>query len=250
MLFPQTLKHQRNWNQQSFDDQWYDRGVRTYQATKYRKGACENCGAMSHKTKDCMERPRRKGAKLTNMNIAPDEKIQHLELSYEGKRDRYNGYDPAMYAEVIDMYDRLEEKKLEKQRDEERQRLQERQRKAEQGEYVSTTAEDDAKIDDSAQQSFNKVEKRVRSAGGGATMSVRNLRIREDTAKYLLNLDTDSAYYDPKTRSMREDPTPHIDPSQKTFAGENAIRQTGETEHLAQLHKCVPTSLRLKVAVD
>ncbi|KAF4714599.1 mRNA splicing protein, partial [Perkinsus olseni] len=34
----------------------------------------------------------------------------------------------------------------------------------------------------------------------------RNLRIREDTAKYLLNLDPNSAYYDPKSRSMREDP--------------------------------------------
>ena len=33
---------------------------------------------------------------------------------------------------------------------------------------------------------------------GGAKMSVRNLRIREDTAKYLLNLDVNSAYYDPK----------------------------------------------------
>ena len=38
------------------------------------------------------------------------------------------------------------------------------------------------------------------------TVSVRNLRIREDTAKYLRNLDADSAYYDPKTRSMRENP--------------------------------------------
>ncbi len=39
---------------------------------------------------------------------------------------------------------------------------------------------------------FAKVEKRVRTAGGGSTGSVRNLRIREDTAKYLLNLDTNS----------------------------------------------------------
>ena len=36
--------------------------------------------------------------------------------------------------------------------------------------------------------------------------TVRNLRIREDTAKYLYNLDPNSAYYDPKTRSMRENP--------------------------------------------
>lgn len=48
----------------------------------------------------------------------------------------------------------------------------------------------------------------MRTTGGGASGSVRNLRIREDTAKYLLNLDPDSAYYDPKSRSMREDPNP------------------------------------------
>ena len=54
-----------------------------------------------------------------------------------------------------------------------------------------------------------QVEKRLRTTGGGATGSVRNLRIREDTAKYLLNLDVNSAHYDPKTRSMRADPLPH-----------------------------------------
>ncbi len=37
-------------------------------------------------------------------------------------------------------------------------------------------------------------------------ITVRNLRIREDTAKYLFNLDVNSAHYDPKTRSMRENP--------------------------------------------
>lgn len=45
----------------------------------------------------------------------------------------------------------------------------------------------------------------------------RNLRIREDTAKYLLNLNPDSAYYDPKTRSMREDPRPDSDAGDKFF---------------------------------
>ena len=45
----------------------------------------------------------------------------------------------------------------------------------------------------------------------------RNLRIREDTAKYLLNLDVNSAHYDPKTRSMREDPLPDADPNEKFY---------------------------------
>jgi hypothetical protein len=56
---------------------------------------------------------------------------------------------------------------------------------------------------------FGEVKKRVRTTAGGSTGSVRNLRIREDTAKYLLNLDTNSAHYDPKSRSMREDPNPN-----------------------------------------
>jgi pre-mRNA-processing factor SLU7 len=234
-----TLRHQRNWNQASFDDHhWYDRGAKTHQATRFRKGACSNCGALTHASKHCTERPRHKGAKLTSKGIAPDEKIQSFELSYDGKRDRYNGFDPATYKEVMDWYDRIEQKKREKALQQERERVQAEQRRvAENGSATSAADADDAKIDDSAQQSFDKVEKRVRSAGGGATMSVRNLRIREDTAKYLLNLDTDSAYYDPKTRAMREDPTPHIDPSQKGFAGENAIRGTGETEYLAKLHR-------------
>lgn len=46
--------------------------------------------------------------------------------------------------------------------------------------------------------------------------TVRNLRIREDTAKYLYNLDPNSAWYDPKTRAMRENPfkNSNLDPSQ------------------------------------
>lgn len=70
-----------------------------------------------------------------------------------------------------------------------------------------------------ASPAFGEVKKRVRTTAGGSTGSVRNLRIREDTAKYLLNLDTNSAHYDPKSRSMREDPNPN-----KVLAGA-ALRQ-------------------------
>ena len=40
--------------------------------------------------------------------------------------------------------------------------------------------------------------------------TTRNLRIREDTAKYLLNLEANSAHYDPKSRSMLENPNPYF----------------------------------------
>lgn len=75
---------------------------------------------------------------------------------------------------------------------------------------------------------FDKVEKRVNTVAGGSTGSVRNLRIREDTAKYLLNLDLDSAYYDPKSRSMREDPNPDKPAQDKYYFGDNFIRSNGQ----------------------
>ncbi len=69
--------------------------------------------------------------------------------------------------------------------------------------------------------------------GTAVKMTVRNLRIREDTAKYLRNLDPNSAFYDPKTRSMRDDPTPHIPKAEKSYAGDNFIRGGGGTTDMA-----------------
>lgn len=58
-------------------------GVTTKIATKFRKGACENCGSMTHKKKDCFERPRKIGAQFTGEDIAPDEHIpDELRQSY------------------------------------------------------------------------------------------------------------------------------------------------------------------------
>ena len=55
-----SLKHQRpqEEKQQTFSaiGEWYKRGVdEGKRATKFRKGACENCGSMTHKKKDCLE---------------------------------------------------------------------------------------------------------------------------------------------------------------------------------------------------
>ena len=47
---------------------------------------------MTHTEKDCFYPPRKRGAWKTNKDIKPDEYINpELHLSYEGKRDRWNG---------------------------------------------------------------------------------------------------------------------------------------------------------------
>ncbi len=43
-------------------------------------------------------------------------------------------------------------------------------------------------------------------------------------AKYLRNLDPNSAYYDPKTRAMRENPLPGAGPDEVAYAGDNVLR--------------------------
>ena len=230
-----TLKHQRNWKKEVEDaeeakeaakgkDQWYQRGKKTFQATKYRKGACANCGAMTHKTKDCLERPRAKGAKWTNKNIAADEHIAEVRLGYDGKRDRWNGYDARDFAKVQQRYEKIESAKQEEAK---KRELEEKFKDEGGGEG---DGEGEFLLKDEEEAGFNKVEKRVRTTAGGATGSVRNLRIREDTAKYLLNLDVNSAHYDPKSRSMRADPNPDLPDSEKNFRGDAHLLREGEVQ--------------------
>mmetsp|Transcript_2999 Transcript_2999/g.5896 ORF Transcript_2999/g.5896 Transcript_2999/m.5896 type:complete len:553 (+) Transcript_2999:206-1864(+) len=238
-----SLKHQQNWNEKKTGDRnWYERGAKVFQADKYRKGACENCGSMTHKKKDCLERPRTKGAKWTGEEIAADDKIQRLALDFEGKRDRWNGYDAAEYAKVMSRFEQVETLKVQLQKEKELEKKFRKQQKKQNAEEEQEDVEaeeededDDEKVNESEQADFGKVSKRVRTAGGGASGTVRNLRIREDTAKYLRNLDLSSAHYDPKTRSMREDPTPNIPVEEKFYAGDNFVRYSGDTQTLNQL---------------
>jgi hypothetical protein len=172
------LEHQRLQKQEQ-DSKWYDRGKKLAPAaTKFRKGACENCGAMTHKKKDCLSRPRKAGAKWTGKNIEADELVQDVQLGFDAKRDRWNGYDAEDYNAVIEEYNTLEALK----------------KKAKE-------AVDDGEKDDDNEDEGDKYDAETDMGRKQAT-STRNLRLREDTAKYLLNLDLDSAKYDPKTRSM------------------------------------------------
>ena len=84
---------------------------------------------------------------------------------------------------------------------------------------------------------FTNIKRAVRAPGGGASGTVRNLRLREDTAKYLRNLDVDSAYYDPKTRSMRENPTPNADPADNFFRGDNVHRMDGQVVEFERMNR-------------
>lgn len=250
-----SLKHQKkpvdpNATKAGLND-WYKRGLPSGSSAesavpnkKFRKGACENCGSISHKTKECLERPRKKGAKQLGKTLAHDEEIQDVQgLDYSAKRDRWNGYDPSEHQKVIEEFEAIEE---------ERRRLKEEQidnqtssdlkhaKKLAQKSKEKSNADDDFSSDDSDDSDDEKYADKADAVGQKVDtdkrITIRNLRIREDRAKYLYNLDVDSAYYDPKTRTMREAPNPNIRPEEAEYAGDNFVRsQGGEAGDLANV---------------
>ncbi|OAL24961.1 hypothetical protein AYO20_10564 [Fonsecaea nubica] len=158
---------------------WYDRGKKQGPAaTKFRKGACENCGAMTHKTKECLSRPRKQGARWTGKDIQADEVVEDVQLGWDAKRDRWNGYDSREYNAVVREYEELEAIKR-----------------------AAAGQKEDGNDSVTPDLSDTRYGEET-DMGRSQPTSTRQLRLREDTANYLKNLDLDSARYDPKTRSM------------------------------------------------
>lgn len=126
-----------------------------------------------------MDRPRKIGAKWTSKNIAPDEKIETFELDYDGKRDRWNGYDAATYAQVIERYEARDEARRKYLKEQQLKQLDEKNNSqnkdgdSDDEKLEDALKVDEAKVDESKQMDFAKVEKRVRTTGGGSTGTVR-----------------------------------------------------------------------------
>jgi pre-mRNA-processing factor SLU7 len=206
------LEHQRLSKESKEQSRWYDRGKKQGPAaTKYRKGACENCGAMTHKTKECLSRPRAKGAKWTGKDIQADEVVQDVKLGWDAKRDRWNGYDASEYRQVVEDFEELENLKKQARGD----------KLLENGEK-----EDDEEAKYAEESDMGRQQ----------STATRNLRLREDTAKYLLNLDLESAKYDPKTRSM-VDAGAQIDQASALVAEDNFMRVSGDAAEFEKAQK-------------
>ncbi|KAI1137465.1 Pre-mRNA splicing Prp18-interacting factor-domain-containing protein [Hypoxylon sp. FL0543] len=211
------LEHQRLHKTKDDQSKWYDRGKKLGPAaTKYRKGACENCGAMTHKAKDCLSRPRAKGARWTGKDIQADEVIQDVELGWDAKRDRWNGYDPKEYRRVVERYNQMDELRAQ----------------------LAGPKDKEDGDGDGEEETKDAGEKYAEESDMGRHQSTatRQLRIREDTAKYLLNLDLESAKYDPKTRTM-VDAGATSDKAAALFAEEGFLRASGDAAEFERAQK-------------
>jgi pre-mRNA-processing factor SLU7 len=218
------LQHQRLQNATTDQSKWYDRGKRLGPAaTKYRKGACENCGAITHKTKDCLSRPRVKGARWTGKDIQADEVVEDVELGWDAKRDRWNGYDATEYRVVVEEYEQLENL---------RKRV---KREGGNGKKLFGEDGEEATLEEGDEGEEGKYAEEF-DMGRYQSTATRNLRLREDTAKYLVNLDLDSAKYDPKTRSM-VDMGAQADQAAALVAEDNFMKASGDAQAFEKAQK-------------
>lgn len=185
----------------------------------------------------------------------------HGKESYDSKRDAYHGYDINM-RKLEDKFSKREAMRRKIRNDQSQTNdtnMKQDEKEVEENKIKmnkTPNSDSDSDYDDSNDDSDDEfvqrdedakvhVSRTARQGGvGGQQMKItaRNLRIREDTAKYLWNLDPHSAHYDPKSRSMRDNPhydgnvhdKNNKDPSEVPFAGDNFSRISGEAVKLAR----------------
>jgi len=208
---------------------------------KYDDGATETNIKMK-KSERSAKNPRIKITNSGNRSFQVDHAL-HGKETYDSKRDKYHGFEVQHHQERV--------REMHAERDAIRRKIRaaESQKEGkEKGDKASGSDTDSDYDSDAGTDSEDEFVQKdsdakvhtsrlARQGGvGGAQMKVtaRNLRIREDTAKYLRNLDPNSAYYDPKSRSLRDNPNPEADPSELQFAGDNFARISGDAVGLAQ----------------
>jgi pre-mRNA-processing factor SLU7 len=225
------------------------------QVYKFRKGACENCGSMTHKLKECCERPRKRGARFTGKDFKPDEYIYEVPLDYEGKRDRWNGYDPDSYKKLVYEFKRYEEEKKRIKLEQIGEIEDERERKKilrDEDLNESLSSEDENKLlnpEVDAQFTEEEVNEYIEALKKDPKnkhfdfdkyskeelykfATSKSLNIGDDYSKYLLSLSLESAYYCPKSRSMRENPLAGQSSDKTSFKGDNYNLKSGDTQRL------------------
>ncbi len=210
---------------------------------KYDDGTTE-VGVKMKKTDRLMKNPRIRITKTGNRSFEVNHAL-HGKETYDSKRDKYHGFElqqhqdrvREMYAErdAIRRNIRAQTQREEGNKNTEGLRTNGSDSDSDYDSDAGTDSEDEfVQKDSDAKVHTSRLARQGGVGGAQMKVTARNLRIREDTAKYLRNLDPNSAYYDPKSRSLRDNPNPEADPNELQFAGDNFARISGDAIGLAQ----------------
>lgn len=206
-----TLEHQRNIfaKDDTVVEDRVEKTVVINQAKKYRPGACENCGSMTHKKKECTERPRAVGAKFSNSNIAPDVVTLVMTTKSAGTVNGVKGAQTTVTVSTSASATNQDVSSFEQRR------------------YRNTTLAGDAEYEESWKQhqaadTTGAERKRPRDEGSDddehergkkvelakamtSTSATSTRRVGMNLPKYLINTES-KTLYDASTGSMRANP--------------------------------------------
>lgn len=186
---------------------------------------CENCGQMGHLKKDCLERPRKirnKNVPVRNGNEQEEDKTvltirDDEDLDWDAKKDRWYGYTGEDYDSIVHKWQASNNEVTSKS-------------------VTSNEYDQDEEIElfklglmkDAKgllrQREFSEQERNL-----GRT----TVRLREDKAAYLNDINSFRMKYDPKSRVYKSASTGYIDSKTKMFRR----HLTGEGLQLEQLSR-------------
>lgn len=152
------------------------------------RAKCVNCGSMDHDKRECLEKPKRKREVHATHNEGQDKGKRNENLDYDGKRDRWYGYDVNDYDAYVKKF--------------------EERRAAQAEDSIVCEFDIDEEIELKELGLWEEGLKREQiscdvSVGEGEPGKV--VRLREDRAVYLQDVRNESITYDPKSRRVRDD---------------------------------------------
>ncbi|SCU85797.1 LANO_0C05424g1_1 [Lachancea nothofagi CBS 11611] len=189
--------------------------TKSLKGPRFDRDSCSNCGILGHHAKDCLEAPRKRRARFSTSETAQVERRKDSGYSWDAKKDRWYGYEGEDNDAV-----------LRKKQDQFQTRLD----KSIEADAVDTDEEIELAALGLYKEETTGIVVQDDAQGSKLRASVR---LREDRAAYLNDINSETLNYDPKSRLYKTDDLGEIDSESKMFHR----HLTGESLELSKLNR-------------
>lgn len=179
---------------------------------------CTNCGSSDHVKRDCLERPRKLPNSFKNDdNIISIRKDSSENSDWDARKDRWFGYTGKEYNDLLKDWER-KKKDAKKSKEQDEELLWDTDEEVElmklglYKDVMGTLKQDDLQ---------------------NSQLQRASVRLREDRAAYLNDVNSDEIKYDPKSRLYKSEMLGSVDEKSRMFRR----HLTGEAQELNELNR-------------
>lgn len=177
---------------------------------------CNNCGGMDHIRRDCLEAPRKRPA--TTKSVLKSSILRRKDMSgnWDAQRDRWFGYEGKEYEDTLRTWETAKDKE------------------SQGNDEIEDLIDTDEEIELAALGLYkDEVTGAVAPDDENGSRLRASVRLREDRAAYLNDINSETLNYDPKSRLYKSEDLGEIDTESKMFHR----HLTGESLELAKLSR-------------